>query len=109
MAKSGFGTRRGVAVAALAMAAAVVTADETITANVTLTADTDWRAKGYVTIAEGVTVNLNGYKLTLTALAGTGTIDNPVIDLTQPGGSVSSPTIFAGGNAGNLFPLQQQL
>lgn len=90
------------AVAACLMAAAVM-ADETISADVTLSADADWRAKGMVTIAEGVTVSLNGHNLSLAGLAGAGTIDSPIADLTSPSGASSSPTTFLGGNAGNLF------
>lgn len=90
------------AVAACLMAAAVM-ADETISADVTLSADADWRAKGVVTIAEGVTVSLNGHNLSLAGLAGAGTIDSPIADLTSPSGASSSPTTFLGGNAGNLF------
>ena len=47
-------------------------ADKTISENTTLTEDTDWRDQGVVTIAEGVTLNLNGYTLRVSALAGTG-------------------------------------
>ncbi|MBQ8113351.1 MAG: autotransporter-associated beta strand repeat-containing protein [Kiritimatiellae bacterium] len=47
-------------------------ADVTLTENVTLDADTDWRDQGVVTIAEGVTLDLNGYTLRVSALAGTG-------------------------------------
>ena len=90
------------AVAACLMAAAVM-ADETISADITLSADADWRAKGMVTIAEGVTVSLNGHNLSLAGLAGAGTIDSPIADLTSPSGASSSPTTFLGGNAGNLF------
>ncbi len=90
------------AVAACLIAAAVM-ADETISADVTLSADADWRAKGMVTIAEGVTVSLNGHNLSLAGLAGVGTIDSPIADLTSPSGASSSPTTFLGGNAGNLF------
>ena len=61
------------AVAACLMAAAVM-ADETISADVTLSADADWRAKGMVTIAEGVTVSLNGHNLSIAGLAGAGRI-----------------------------------
>ena len=90
------------AVAACLMATAIM-ADETISADVTLIADADWRAKGVVTIAEGVTVNLNGHSLALAGLAGAGTIDSTIADLTSPSGTSSSPTTFHGGNAGNLF------
>lgn len=79
-------------------------ADETISANVSLNADTDWRAKGVVTIGAGVTVTLNGHALVLAGLAGTGTITNPLVDLTTTDAScASSTTTFLGGSAANLF------
>ena len=62
-------------VAAICVAAAMPSwADKTISENTTLTEDTDWRDQGVVTIAEGVTLNLNGYTLRVSALAGTGGI-----------------------------------
>ena len=45
-----------------------------ITENVTLDADTDWSDQGTVTIAEGVTLDLNGYSLTVSAIDGAGSI-----------------------------------
>ncbi len=101
--KIDFGLKCECVIAVFAMVAAVVSADETISANVTLSADADWRDKGLVTINEGVTVNLNGHKLTLAGITGAGTIESPLVDLTSPSGSASSTTIFLGGNAGNLF------
>ena len=47
-------------------------ADVTLTENMTLDADADWRDQGVVTIAEGVTLDLNGHTLRVSALAGTG-------------------------------------
>ena len=49
-------------------------ADKTISENTTLTEDTDWRDQGVVTIAEGVTLDLNGYTLRVSALAGAGSV-----------------------------------
>ena len=45
-----------------------------ITENVTLTEDTDWTEFGTVTVAEGVTIDLNGHSLTVAGLAGAGRI-----------------------------------
>ncbi len=51
--------------AAICAAAAMPSwAATNITANVTLTEDADWRDRGTVTIASGVTINLAGHKLT---------------------------------------------
>ena len=66
-------TKKLMTVAAICVAAAMPSwADKTISENTTLTEDTDWRDQGVVTIAEGVTLNLNGYTLRVAALAGTG-------------------------------------
>ena len=76
-------------------------ADETISANVTLDADADWSSKGKVTIEQGVKVNLNGHKLTvsrLVAVKGT-----PLTDLTQPDGAVSTSTTALTGDIGRVF------
>ena len=71
----------------------------------TLTADADWRDKGTVTIPAGVTVNLNGHSLKLAGIAGSGTIDNPVVDLTTPDpeGLRVTATGVSRGSAVNLF------
>ena len=74
-----------VAVAAIAASAMVSTrsfADTTIAENVTLNADTDWRAGGVVTVPDGVTVDLNGYTLWVSGLAGSGTFTSSVPDPT---------------------------
>ena len=64
-----------VAVAAICVAAASPSwAATNITENVTLTEDTDWREHGHVTIASGVTVALNGYKLKVKGLTCNGSI-----------------------------------
>jgi len=45
-----------------------------ITSNLTLDADVDWREQGTVTVAAGVTLDIAGHRLSLSAVAGTGTI-----------------------------------
>ena len=55
------------------MAAGVATA-ATLTENVTLDADADWRGQGTVTIADGVTLDLNGHVLRVSGIAGAGRI-----------------------------------
>ena len=72
-----------IAVAAITASAMVSThsfADTNITENVTLTADTDWRADGVVTVPANVTVDLNGYTLWVSGLAGSGTFTSAVAD-----------------------------
>ena len=49
-------------------------ADKTISANTILTEDTDWSDQGTVTIADGVTLDLNGYALKVAAIDGAGSI-----------------------------------
>ncbi len=60
------------------LAAAIATftsyADTNITENVTLMADADWSSLGTVTIDAAAEVNLNGHKLTVSSLAGSGTV-----------------------------------
>ena len=61
--------------AAVCVAAALPSrADKTISENTTLTEDTDWSGEGTVTIAEGVTLDLNGYILTVAGIDGAGGI-----------------------------------
>ncbi|MBO7684074.1 MAG: discoidin domain-containing protein [Kiritimatiellae bacterium] len=55
-------------------------ADTTIANNLTLNADTDWRADGVVTVPANVTVDLNGYTLWVSGLAGAGTFTSSVPD-----------------------------
>ncbi|MBQ2625107.1 MAG: hypothetical protein IJG18_08435 [Kiritimatiellae bacterium] len=55
--------------------------DWTVSENTTLTADTTVDA---LTVEEGVTLDLNGYKLYCTSLAGSGTITSTSTDLTSP-------------------------
>ena len=64
----------GCALVAAALCVVPAYADKTISENTTLTEDTDWRDQGVVTIAEGATLDLNGYTLRVAALAGTGGI-----------------------------------
>jgi len=49
-------------------------ADRTVNENMALSEDADWRADGTVTIASGVTVDLNGHVLKVAALAGEGQV-----------------------------------
>ena len=63
-----------VALVAAALCVVPAYADKTISENTTLTEDTDWRDQGVVTIAEGVTLNLSGYTLRVSALAGMGNV-----------------------------------
>ena len=49
-------------------------ADKTVSENLTLDADTDWSDQGTVTIADGVTIDLNGYALKVAAIDGAGSI-----------------------------------
>ena len=61
---------------------------------------------GKVTVNSGKTLNLNGHNLTASDIAGSGTITDTMVDLTEPdsnGNHVSSTTTFAGGTAANLF------
>ena len=70
------GGRLALVVLALCVAAAPAPsrADMSITANVALTEDADWREQGTVTIADGVTLDLNGHVLRVAALAGAGSV-----------------------------------
>ncbi len=63
-----------VCAAALVLSAFQVGAEMAVTSDVTLTEGTDWRAQGTVTVAAGVTVDLNGHKLAVKGLACAGTI-----------------------------------
>jgi len=63
-----------VATALCALAFTPSYAATNITENVTLDADTDWTEFGQVTVAEGVTINLNGYALTVVGIDGAGSI-----------------------------------
>ena len=66
--------RSCVATAALCFGALNAGADVNIAENTQLDKDTDWTGQGVVTIDDGVTLDLNGYKLLVDGLAGTGTI-----------------------------------
>lgn len=65
------------AIAAMCVATALPSwaADRTINADYTLTADET--VDGVLTVESGVTVDLNGHRLTVKGLAGTGTITSP--------------------------------
>jgi len=97
--------KRLIALAVSALAFIGLTrADETISSDVTLSADADWRSKGVVTINSGVTVNLNGYDLTLAGLTGEGTVKSVAVDLTTTDASrASTTTKLLGGTAANAF------
>ena len=71
--------QRSMSICVVALLAALSSlAARNITENVTLDADADWRADGTVTIAEGVTVNLNGHVLKVKGLECNGSIiDDP--------------------------------
>ncbi|MBR6734750.1 MAG: autotransporter-associated beta strand repeat-containing protein [Kiritimatiellae bacterium] len=62
------------AVAAAASAVFPLVADVTLAENMALDADADWRDRGTVTIAEGVTLDLNGHTLRVAAIAGAGRV-----------------------------------
>ena len=86
-------------------------ADRTISANYTLTGDET--VDGVLTVESGVTVDLNGFRLTVQGLAGDGTItcdpDFVLPDLTSASGAVTwstkagNATGATGGNGANLF------
>ncbi len=68
-----------VAAALCASAFAPVYADKTVSENTQLTQDTDWSDQGTVTIAEGVTLDLNGHSLTVSAINGAGAIVDSIV------------------------------
>ena len=70
--------------------------DWTVSENTTLTADTTVDA---LTVEEGFTLDLNGYKLYCTSLDGSGTITSTSDDLTSPSGAVTWITKFGTENA----------
>ncbi|MBQ7188694.1 MAG: hypothetical protein IJR99_04670 [Kiritimatiellae bacterium] len=84
--KSGSAITRSVTVVAaiycVAALAPSYAADRTIDVNYTLTADET--VDGVLTVASGVTVDLNGYNLTVQGLAGEGTLTAGMADLTAP-------------------------
>ena len=96
--------KRLVASAAAAAALSAYSADRTISANYTLSADET--VDGVLTIADGVTVDLNGHNLSVKGLAGDGTITAGAQDLTSPdpnGERVWTPTVIQAGAVINLF------
>ena len=62
---------------------------------------------GTVTVNSGKTLNLNGHNLTASSIAGSGTITDEMVDITEPdsdGNHVSSTNTFYGDTVGaNLF------
>ncbi len=78
----GSATRRALFAAAFCAAALPSLAEDwTVDADTTLTADTTVDA---LTVEDGVTLDLNGYSLTCSSLAGSGTITSPSGTLTSP-------------------------
>lgn len=99
-------TRRLVASIAIITALATTGAwaeDWTVSENTALTADMTVDA---LTVEEGVTLDLNGYKLTCSSLSGEGTITSSYVDLTAPGGTcmkVSPSGAYGNTVVANLF------
>ena len=83
--------------------------DWTVSENTTLTED---KTVDALTVESGVTLDLNGYKLTCTSLSGSGTITSLAIgeDLTNPNGTcaMSSPSAVYGGSVAALFDDEGQ-
>ena len=69
--------------------------DWTVSGNTTLTED---KTVDALTVNSGVTVDLAGYSLTCSSLAGSGTITSTFTDLTSPSGAVTWITKFGTGN-----------
>ena len=82
-------------------------ADWTLSENTTLTEDMTVDA---LTVDSGVTLDLNGYKLTCTSLSGEGTITSPGEDLTTSGGTcaMASPSAVHAGSVAALFDDEGQ-
>ena len=77
--------------------------DWTVSENTKLTED---MTVGALTVNSGVTLDLNGYKLTCTSLDGSGTITSTGVDLTTSGGTCwasQSAAQASHGNVANLF------
>ena len=87
--------------ASIIAANAVLAADWTVSENTVLTAD---RTVDTLTVNAGVTLDLNGYKLTCSALAGSGTItrtgEND--DLTSPEAAGATPSAVTWDYAGTI-------
>lgn len=81
--------------AAFCLAAAAVSFAARAGAHTALKADADWRGKGEVTVASGETIDLAGHRLSLSAIAGSGTITDTV------GGGVVYMDVPAGGSVVN--------
>jgi len=56
----------------------VIVCGTMVTADYSLSADEDWTNYDFVSIASGVTIDLNGHKLTISGLDGSGTITDSV-------------------------------
>lgn len=95
------------AVAAICAAAALPSwaADRTISANYALSADET--VDGVLTVASGVTVDLNGHNLTVKGLAGDGTITAGAQDLTSPDPETNHVSWTANGVAQGAVDLGQ--
>ena len=98
--------------AAFAVAAGAVLplgADVTLTENMTLDADADWRDQGVVTITEGVTLNLNGYTLRVSALAGAGSVVDSgpyqILEYIEATGAQKITTDYVPGSATQIDAL----
>jgi hypothetical protein len=64
--------------------------DRTIASDTVLSED---KTVGVLTVKAGVTLDLNGYNLTVAGLAGTGTITNSYADLTSPEEAITAATL----------------
>ena len=77
--------------------------DWTVSENTTLTED---KTVDALTVEDGVTLDLNGYKLYCSSVTGSGTITSPSGDLTVPGGTCwasKSAAQSSHGTVANLF------
>ena len=84
------------------MAATSAFAAMEVTENMALVDDTDWREKGEVTVAQGETIDLAGHRLSLSAIAGSGTVTDTVgggvvyMDVPEGGSVVNTNVMFTG-------------
>ena len=93
--------RSCVATVSICLGALYAGADVSITGNTKLQDDADYRGQGTVTIAAGVTLDLNGYNLFVDGLDGTGTITDstPLGEELIANGDFESSTITGNGGA----------
>ena len=97
-----------IAIAAALAASGALAADWTVGENTPLTAD---KTVDTLTVEAGVTLDLAGYSITCSSLAGSGTVTSAAgnADLTEPSGAVTwstkagNATGATGGAGGNLF------